>query len=90
MAIKNSRPTTPSRRYYSVLSFKDLADARPLKSLTVGKRRKGGHSTQTGGCGCRTAGTSDSRAPYALWLTVPLVFALRRRRRADRSRAQYA
>jgi large subunit ribosomal protein L2 len=44
MAIKNSKPTTPSRRYYSVLSFKDLADVRPLKSLSVGKRRKGGRN----------------------------------------------
>jgi large subunit ribosomal protein L2 len=44
MPVKTSRPTTPSRRYYSVLSFDDLTDTRPLKRLTVGKRRKGGRN----------------------------------------------
>jgi large subunit ribosomal protein L2 len=44
MAIKNSRPTTPSRRYYSVLSFEDLADVRPIKGLSIGKRRRGGRN----------------------------------------------
>jgi large subunit ribosomal protein L2 len=44
MAIKNSRPTTPSRRYYSVLTFEDLADERPLKGLVFGKRRTGGRN----------------------------------------------
>src|SRR5262245_548071 len=44
MAIKNSNPTTPSRRYYSVLSFEDLADVRPIKGLSIGKRRKGGRN----------------------------------------------
>src|SRR5262245_62067486 len=44
MPIKNSRPTTPSRRYHSVVTFKDLADVRPLKRLAVGKRRTGGRN----------------------------------------------
>ena len=44
MPVKTSRPTTPSRRYYSVLTFDDLSDTRPLKRLTVGKRRKGGRN----------------------------------------------
>jgi large subunit ribosomal protein L2 len=44
MPIKNSKPTTPSRRYYSVISFEDLADVRPLKRLAVGKRRTGGRN----------------------------------------------
>jgi large subunit ribosomal protein L2 len=44
MPIKNSKPTTPSRRYHSVISFDDLASVRPLKSLVVGKRRTGGRN----------------------------------------------
>jgi large subunit ribosomal protein L2 len=44
MPIKNSKPTTPSRRYHSVISFDDLAAVRPLKSLVVGKRRTGGRN----------------------------------------------
>src|SRR5262245_47845815 len=44
MAIKNSRPTSPARRYYSTIVFDDLSDVRPLKSLSVGKRRTGGRN----------------------------------------------
>ncbi len=44
MAIKNSNPTSPSRRYYSTIVFDDLSKVRPLKSLSVGKRRTGGRN----------------------------------------------
>jgi large subunit ribosomal protein L2 len=44
MPIKSSRPTSPSRRYYSTVVFDDLSDVRPLKGLTVGKRRTGGRN----------------------------------------------
>ena len=44
MAIKTSRPYTPSRRFHSTVSFDGLSDARPLKRLTQGKRRTGGRN----------------------------------------------
>jgi large subunit ribosomal protein L2 len=44
MAIKSFRPTTPSRRFTSIVSFGDLTASRPHKPLTVGKRRTGGRS----------------------------------------------
>ena len=44
MAIKNSRPTSPARRYYSTIIFDDLSDVRPHKSLSVGKRGTGGRN----------------------------------------------
>jgi large subunit ribosomal protein L2 len=44
MAVRNYRPTTPSRRFMSVTTFDELTTDRPLKSLTVGKRRRGGRN----------------------------------------------
>jgi large subunit ribosomal protein L2 len=44
MPIKSSRPTSPSRRFHSTVVFDDLSDVRPLKGLTVGKRRTGGRN----------------------------------------------
>jgi len=44
MPVRNSKPTTPSRRYHSVLSFDDLSPVRPLKRLTIGKRGTGGRN----------------------------------------------
>src|SRR5579864_7581333 len=43
MGVKNFKPTSPARRYYSVSDFKELTkDAEPLKKLTE-------HQTQSGG-----------------------------------------
>jgi len=43
MAVKNFKPTSPARRYYSVSDFKEITrDAKPLKKLTD-------HQTSTGG-----------------------------------------
>src|SRR6266478_1222646 len=44
MPVRNSKPTTPSRRYHSVLTFDDLSPVRPLKRLTIGKRATGGRN----------------------------------------------
>jgi large subunit ribosomal protein L2 len=44
MAIRNFRPTTPSRRFMSVTTFDDLTSTRPLKRLTRGKKRTGGRN----------------------------------------------
>ena len=44
MPIRTSRPTTPSRRYYSVSTFEEITSRKPLKSLTVGKKRTGGRN----------------------------------------------
>jgi large subunit ribosomal protein L2 len=45
MAMRSFRPTTPSRRFMSVTDFKEVTAKRPLKSLTVGKRRTGGRNS---------------------------------------------
>ena len=44
MPIKSYRPTTPTRRYQTVVSREDITKERPEKSLTVGKRKTGGRS----------------------------------------------
>jgi large subunit ribosomal protein L2 len=44
MAIRDFRPTTPSRRFTSLVRSDDLSDTRPLKGLTSGKRRHGGRN----------------------------------------------
>jgi large subunit ribosomal protein L2 len=44
MAIRNFRPTTPSRRFMSVLRFEDLTAVSPHKALTRGKKRTGGRN----------------------------------------------
>jgi large subunit ribosomal protein L2 len=44
MPIRSTRPTTPSRRFTTILRFDDLTDARPLKRLATGKRRTGGRN----------------------------------------------
>jgi large subunit ribosomal protein L2 len=45
MAMKTYRPTTPTRRFQSVVSRQDLTDKKPEKSLTVGKRKAGGRNS---------------------------------------------
>lgn len=44
MPIRTCRPTTPSRRFTTILRFDDLTDVRPLKRLATGKRRSGGRN----------------------------------------------
>ncbi len=45
MAIKTYRPTTPTRRFQTVVSREGLTDKKPEKSLTVGKRKSGGRNS---------------------------------------------
>ena len=45
MPIKTYRPTTPTRRFQTVVSREDLADKRPEKRLTEGKQRTGGRNS---------------------------------------------
>ena len=44
MPIKTYRPTTPTRRYQSVVSREDITKDTPEKSLVVGKRKSGGRN----------------------------------------------
>ncbi len=45
MPIKSYRPTTPTRRFQSVVTRKELTDKKPEKSLTTGKKRTGGRNS---------------------------------------------
>jgi len=44
MAIKKYKPTTPGRRFFSVVDQKDLTDKKPYKPLTKGKKRISGRN----------------------------------------------
>src|SRR5262245_56699624 len=44
MGIKKLKPTSPARRYQTYLTNEELSDARPVKSLTVSKRRTSGRN----------------------------------------------
>src|SRR5215213_8835346 len=44
MAIKSYRPTTPTRRYQTVVSREDITKQTPEKSLVQGKQRTGGRN----------------------------------------------
>ncbi|MBM3745908.1 MAG: 50S ribosomal protein L2 [Acidobacteria bacterium] len=44
MAIKKYRPTTPTRRFQSVVSREGLSQKKPERALTVGKKRTGGRN----------------------------------------------
>ncbi|HZT39069.1 MAG TPA: 50S ribosomal protein L2 [Bryobacteraceae bacterium] len=46
MPIKSYRPTTPTRRFQTVVSREDITKQRPEKSLTVGKRKTGGRDSR--------------------------------------------
>lgn len=46
MSIKKYRPTTPSRRHMTVLSFEELTKKEPEKSLTVPLKKKAGRNAQ--------------------------------------------
>ena len=61
MGIKSFRPTTPSRRFTSIVSFGDVTTARPHKPLTVGKKRTGGRSN-VGRIAVRHRGGGHKRA----------------------------
>ncbi|MEO8097485.1 MAG: 50S ribosomal protein L2 [Acidobacteriota bacterium] len=45
MAVKSYRPTTPTRRYQTVVSREDITKQKPEKSLVAGKVRSGGRSS---------------------------------------------
>jgi large subunit ribosomal protein L2 len=45
MPIKSYRPTTPTRRYQTVVSREDITKDTPEKSLTVGLRKSGGRNS---------------------------------------------
>src|SRR6202035_5553731 len=44
MPMKSYNPTTPSRRFMSVVSREEITKQTPEKSLVVGKKRTGGRS----------------------------------------------
>jgi large subunit ribosomal protein L2 len=46
MAIKKYNPTTPSRRFFSVVSSEDLTVSEPYKPLTEGKKRISGRNNK--------------------------------------------
>ncbi len=45
MAIKKFSPTSPGRRFYTVQSFDELTETKPLKSLTQSKSQSGGRNS---------------------------------------------
>ena len=45
MPIKSYRPTTPTRRFQTVVSREDITKQKPEKSLTAGKKRTGGRNS---------------------------------------------
>jgi large subunit ribosomal protein L2 len=45
MPVKSYRPTTPTRRFQTVLTREGLTDKKPEKALTVGKKRSGGRNS---------------------------------------------
>ena len=45
MALKTFRPTTPSRRFMTLVSRDEITKQTPEKSLTFGKRKSGGRSS---------------------------------------------
>lgn len=44
MGIRNSKPTTPSRRYYSTPTFEEITTSRPEKSLLAPLKKSGGRN----------------------------------------------
>ncbi len=61
MPIKTYRPTTPTRRFQTVVSREDLTAKKPEKSLTVGKLRTGGRNS-TGRTTSRFRGGGHKRS----------------------------
>src|SRR6202046_5660189 len=61
MAVKSYRPTTPTRRFQTVVSREDITKQRPEKSLVRGKPKTGGRSS-TGRVSSRFIGGGHKQA----------------------------
>src|SRR6266404_6540849 len=61
MAVKSYRPTTPTRRFQTVVSRDDITKQTPEKSLIEGKKRTGGRSS-TGRISSRFRGGGHKKA----------------------------
>src|SRR6202035_2395403 len=61
MPVKSYKPTTPTRRFQTVVSRDDLTKSEPEKSLVTGKQRTGGRSS-TGRVSSRFRGGGHKRA----------------------------
>src|SRR6202789_1982406 len=61
MPIKSYRPTTPTRRFQTVVSRQDITKQTPEKSLVTGKRKSGGRSS-TGRISSRFIGGGHKQA----------------------------
>jgi large subunit ribosomal protein L2 len=61
MPVKSFRPTTPTRRFTTVLTRDDLTKKKPEKSLLEGKRKTGGRSS-TGRVSSRFIGGGHKQA----------------------------
>src|ERR1700691_4044128 len=61
MPVKSFRPTTPTRRFTTVLTRDDLTKKKPEKSLLEGKKRTGGRSS-TGRVSSRFIGGGHKQA----------------------------
>jgi large subunit ribosomal protein L2 len=46
MPVKSYKPTTPTRRFQTVVTREDLTPKKPEKSLTVGKKKSGGRDAR--------------------------------------------
>src|ERR1700733_12531526 len=61
MAVKSYNPTTPTRRFQTVVSRDDITKQKPEKSLVKGKRKTGGRSS-TGRVSSRFIGGGHKQA----------------------------
>ena len=61
MPVKSYRPTTPTRRYQTVVSREEITKQRPEKSLVTGKKKTGGRSS-TGRVSSRFIGGGHKQA----------------------------
>src|SRR5579872_6396790 len=61
MPVKSYRPTTPTRRFQTVVSREDITKQTPEKSLVRGKQRTGGRSS-TGRISSRFKGGGHKKA----------------------------
>src|SRR5256885_14973760 len=61
MAVKSFKPTTPTRRFQTVISREDITKQRPEKSLVSGKQGTGGRSS-TGRVSSRFRGGGHKKA----------------------------
>src|SRR6266702_4910784 len=61
MAVKSFKPTTPTRRFQTVISREDITKQTPEKSLVFGKKGSGGRSS-TGRVSSRFIGGGHKQA----------------------------